>query len=176
MSKFHFSFCIKPDVNHFYYQHVEFEEVADGVQVSCDEPDSECVHLLTPDKYKDFIEAIGQVPMTDPIEAARAAVKKNKRPLVFDAIHKFTEVKFTWYGEDSSYYGTSKGKDKSEEVQKIHVAPPVDYASLTEEEKEKWAHEFAMQFFPGIQGVEKDIREIADKGHIVDIPWDPFDD
>jgi hypothetical protein len=176
MSKFHFSFCVKPDDSHFYYQHVDFEAVAEGIQISCDEPNSECVHLLAPDKYKRFVEALGQESMTDPIEAARAAVKENKRPLVFEAVHEFAEVKFTWYGEDSSFYGTEDRGVQRESIQKVHVAPPLDYENLTDEEKTKWAQKFAQEFFPNIQGVDKDIRKIADDGFIVDIPWDPFDD
>jgi hypothetical protein len=96
MAQFHFSFCIRPNETSYFYQQVEFEDVEGGVQISCNEPDSECVHLLAPKKYKAFLERIGQPAGMDIIEATRVAVKRNKRPLVFDAVHDLAEVKFTW--------------------------------------------------------------------------------
>lgn len=118
MAKFHFSFCVRPNETYYFYQQVELEDVDGGVQISCDEPDSECVHLLAPDKYAAFLEAIGQPMGMDIIEAARLAVKKNKRPLVFNAVHELAEVIFTWHDWDSPFYG-----DKGVEVE---VGPRVD--------------------------------------------------
>jgi len=76
-----------------------------GVQISCDEPKSECVHWLEPEKYVAFLEANCQPAGLDVIEAARLAVKKNKRPVVFKALHELAEVKFSWYDWDSPFYG-----------------------------------------------------------------------
>lgn len=180
MSKFHFSFCVKPSESRYFYQHVELEEIEGGIQISCDSPDSECVHLFEPGKYEAFSVAIGQSPGTDPISAARAAVKKNKRPLVFDAIHDLAEAKFTWYEWDSPFYG-DKGVEISNEPQfdppkRLFFSMLNDYESMSEIDKARFVSDLAKQFFPGVEGVEKDIAEIAEKGHIVEIPWDPFAD
>lgn len=178
MSKFHFSFCVKPSDETFFYQHVELETVEDGVQISCEAPDSECVHLLAPEKYMEFCKAIGQDSIADPIDAAKAAVKKNKRPIVFDAVHEIAEVKFTWYDWDSPFYG-DKGIEVSNEPQfdppkRLFYGMLADYSTLSEADKERFVSDLAKQFFPGVEGVEKDIAEIAESGKIIDIPWDPF--
>ena len=98
MSKFHFSFCVRPDPASFFYQHVELEEVPDGIEISCDSPDSECVHFLHPAQFDSFVEAIGQAEGLGVLDAAKLAVKRNKRPLVYEAVHALAETKFTWYG------------------------------------------------------------------------------
>lgn len=178
MAKFHFSFCVKPTVDSFYYQHVELDEVEGGVQVSCDSPDSECVHLLAPIKFPEFCKAIGQDSISNPIEAARAAVKKNKRPVVFAALHEIAEVKFTWYDWDSPFYG-DKGVEvtsgpKQEAPKRLYFGMPADYANLSESDKARLVSDLAKQFFPGVEGVEEEIASIAESGKIIDIPWDPF--
>lgn len=152
MSKFHFSFCIRPDETSFFYQHVEFEEVEGAIQISCDSPDSECVHLLKPGKYKAFLEAIGQASAPDVIQGARLAVKKNKRPEVYDAVHELAEVQFTWYDWDSPFYG-DKGVVVSDEPQfdppkKLFFSMVSDYDSLNEIDKERFVADLAAKFFP----------------------------
>lgn len=152
MATFHFSFCVRPDDKSYFYQQVEFEDVEDGVQISCDEPDSECVHLLSPNKYGEFLEAIGQPAGMDVIEATKIAVKRNKRPLVFDAVHELAEVKFTWYNWDSSFYG-DKGVVVSDVPQfdppkKLFFSMLSEYEQLSDEDKERFVHDVALKFFP----------------------------
>jgi hypothetical protein len=152
MAKFHFSFCVRPNATYYFYQQVELEDVDGGVQISCDEPDSECVHLLAPDKYAAFLEAIGQPIGMDIIEAARLAVKKNKRPLVFDAVHELAEVKFTWYDWDSSFYG-DKGVVVSyvpqfDPPKKLFFSMLSDFEKLSEADKERFISDLAQKFFP----------------------------
>jgi hypothetical protein len=98
--------------------------------------------------------------------------------VVFSAVHELAEVTFSWYNFDSPFYG-----DTGVEVSGFPVAPqkkrmyfglPSDYSNLSESDKEKFVSDFAKQFFPGIEGIEKDIAEIADSEKIVEIPWDPF--
>lgn len=179
MARFHFSFRVNPnDDETFFYQHVELETAELGIQISCDSPDSECVHLLEPDKYIDFCKAVGQDSMTDPIEAARAAVKKNKRPGVFAAVHELAEVTFSWYNFESPFYGDKGGAvspaPNAQATKPSFFGLPRDYSSLSEADKERFVSDLARQFFPGVEGVEKDIAEIAESGKIIDIPWDPF--
>jgi hypothetical protein len=152
MAKFHFSFCVRPNETSYFYQQVEFEDVEGGVQISCNEPDSECVHLLAPKKYKAFLERIGQPADMDIIEATRFAVKRNKRPLVFDAVHELAEVKFTWYDWDSSFYG-DKGVVVSDVPQfdppkKLFFSMLSDYEKLSEIDKERFIADLAQKFFP----------------------------
>jgi hypothetical protein len=153
VSKFHFSFCIRPDETSFFYQHVELEEVEGAIQISCDSPDSECVHLLKPGKYSAFLEAIGQPSAPDVIQGARLAVKKNKRPIVFDAVHELAEVEFTWYDWDSPFYG-DKGITVSDTPQfdppkKLFFSMLSEYESLTPEDQSRFVHDLAKKFFPG---------------------------
>jgi hypothetical protein len=152
MAKFNFSFCVRPNDRSYFYQQVEFEDVEGGVQISCNEPDSECVHLLAPEQYEAFLNAIGQPPEIDVIAAARIAVKKNKRPLVFDAVHELAEVKFTWYDWDSPFYG-----DNGVEVEVgPRVDPPKrlfysmvsDYEKLSAIDKDRFINDLALKFFP----------------------------
>ncbi len=152
MAKFHFSFCVSPENRPYFYQQVEFEDVGGGVQISCNEPDSECVHLLAPDKYEAFLKAIGQPARMDIIEAARTAVKKNKRPLVFDAVHELADVKFTWYDWDSPFYG-DKGVVVSDVPQfdppkRLFFSMLSDYEKLSEEDKDRFTSDLALKFFP----------------------------
>jgi hypothetical protein len=156
MAKFHFSFCVRPDDISYFYQQVEFEDVDGGVQISCNEPNSECVHLLAREKYESFLEMIGQPAGMDVIEAARVAVKRNKRPLVFDAVHELAEVKFTWYDWDSPFYG-----DQGVEVEVgPRVDPPKrlfysmvsDYDKLSEIDKNRFITDLALKFFPEQKG------------------------
>ncbi len=131
---------------------MEFEAVEGGVQISCNEPDSECVHFLAPEKYGAFLGAIGQPAGTDIIEAARIAVKKNKRPLVFEAVHELAEVKFTWYDWDSPFYG-DKGVVVSVSPQfdppkKLFFSMLSDYEKLSQEDKDRFINELAQKFFP----------------------------
>ena len=143
---------MRPSDNHYFYQQVEFEDVEAGVQISCDEPDSECVHLLVPERYGAFLEAIGQPAGLDVIEAARRAVKKNKRPLVFDAVHELAEVKFTWYDWDSPFYG-DKGVVVSDVPQfdppkKLFFSMLSDYEKLSQPDKDRFINDLALKFFP----------------------------
>lgn len=131
---------------------MEFENVEGGVQISCYEPDSECVHFLAPEKYGAFLEVIGQPVGIDVIEAARMAVKKNRRPLVFDAVHELAEVKFTWYDWDSPFYG-DKGVVVTDIPQfdppkKLFYSMLSDYEKLSEEDKDRFVEDLARKFFP----------------------------
>ena len=137
---------------------MEFEDVDGGVQIRCDAPDSECVHLLSPDKYQVFLQAICQPWAPSVIDGVRLAVKKNKRPLEFDAAHELAEVKFTWYDWDSPFYG-----DKGVEVEVgPRVDPPKrlffsmmsDFEKLSAADKDRFVHDIALKFFPEKNGRE----------------------
>lgn len=143
---------MRPNDTSYFYQQVEFEEVDGGVQIRCDSPESECVHFLPPDKYQAFLGAIGQHSAMSVIEGAKVAVRKNKRPLVFEAAHEHAEVKFSWYDWDSPFYG-----DKAVEVE---IEPGVDqsntrfysrlsdFEKLSDGDKELFVQKLALKFFP----------------------------
>lgn len=101
MAIFHFSFLAnKESDDESLYQHVEFEEKDGGIEIRCDSPVSECVHFLSSDKFALFNGAVGQPSDLPVLVAAKAAVKHNKRPLVYEAVHEHSEVKFTWFDPD----------------------------------------------------------------------------
>jgi hypothetical protein len=151
MNKFHFSFCVRPSDKTYYYQHVQLEETQDGIEIRCDSPDSECVHLLVPDAFPGFLEAIGAEPGSNVIEAARLAVKRNKRPLVFDELNARSEVKFTWYDWDSPFYGDKgvvvSNEPESDPPKRLFFSMMADYYNMSEEDKECFAREIAAEFF-----------------------------
>ena len=100
MGSFRYSFSVQVDDEDYFYQHVIFEEVDGGLEIRCEAPDSDCVHLLHPERYEAFKAAIGQSDVGDVLDAVRRAVKRRKRRLIFEAVHDYAEVKFTWFSID----------------------------------------------------------------------------
>jgi hypothetical protein len=153
MAKFQFSFCVRPDETSYFYQQVEFEDLDGGVQITCHEPDSECVHLLAPEKYFAFLEKIGQPAEMEVIEAVKMTVKKNKRRLVFDAVHELADVKFTWYDWNSPFYG-DRGSEfvvdpRVDPPKKLFFSTVSGFEILEEKDKERFLNDLASKFFPG---------------------------
>lgn len=164
MDIFHFSFVVNKDYkNYWYYQHVEFEEQADGIEIRCDSPASECVHFMKPEQYAAFNQAIGQPAELPVLVAAKTAVKRNKRPLVHDAVHNHSEVKFTWFDpdfyegfvdaqvEDEGDSNHSQGYDVAsvQSSSRVYVGGLSGFDALSDEQKRQFAAEAAEQIMGG---------------------------
>ena len=164
MAIFHFSWVANKDYEDYsYYQHVEFEEMADGIEIRCDSPASECVHFMKPENYSDFNQAIGQPVELPVLVAAKTAVKRNQRPLVHDAVHDHSEVKFTWFdpdfyegfvgaqGEDEDDSDASAQDDvaSAQSSPRVYVGGLSGFDALSDEQKRQFAAEAAKQTLGG---------------------------
>lgn len=95
MSKFSFSYEVHPDSPQKYIQHITVEMTDEGLKMSCDSGDRECVHLVERANLQAFCEELMGFE-SDPMLAVILRAEGGRGADVMAAGHKHGRTLFVW--------------------------------------------------------------------------------